>query len=690
MPAGDKPRHFRRRETLAAALMLVLLPLGSYFPCLAGGFVWDDDTWVSENPFLYTLEGLRQIWFVRGATPQYYPLVHTTFWIEQHVWGLDPRGFHVVNVLLHATAALLLWRLLLRLELPGAWLAAAVFALHPVHVESVAWITERKNVLSGSLYLGAFLLAMRAALPGSGTRRSRILVALAGLLYLGALLSKTVTASLPAAVLVAIWWKRGRLRWREVAVTAPFLVLGAIMGLGTSELERVRVGAEGGEWAFTLAERSIIAGRAIWFYAGKLVWPHPLIFTYPRFRIDAGSIAQWAAPIGFAALVIALFILRSRVGRGPLTATLFFAGTLFPALGFANFYPMRFSFVADHFQYLASIGPIALLVALGSRLHGRLGLPRSAAALIGGVVLATLAGLTWKQAHVYESSETLYRDTLAKNPDAWLAHNNLGVVLMGDGRVVEARAHFDETLRLYPGFPQGQNNMGALLEMTGRGREAESRYREALRLRPGYYDAQVNLGRLLGKTHRLEEATAELEAAIRTVPRAAKAYHELATTLADAGRTDAALSVLRRAIAQADGPAQTFYLMSRLLADTTRDRERASMLRAAVEIDSSLVSAINDLAWVLATSPDDTVRDGSRAVELAVRALALTAGTNAAVLDTLAAAQAETGSFDEAIASAGRAASLARQAGSSAEAREYEDRVAEYRQRRTHRSGGAE
>ena len=343
-------------------LFLVAATVLAYQPVWHAGFIWDDDVYVTNNLTLRSVDGLRQIWCKLTATPQYYPLVHTSFWLEYHLWGLNPVGYHVVNVLLHALAAILLWRVLVRLQLPGAWLAAGIFALHPVAVESVAWVTERKNVLAAVFYFAAALAYLR------GRRRERMAESKSGVslrwyflafaLFVAALLSKTTACSLPAAMLLVIWWKRGRIAGRDVWPLLPFFAAGVALGLVTSWLERTHVGAQGPEWAFSFPERCLIAGRAVWFYAGKLFWPANLTFIYPRWQINTGAWWQWIFPVAALAVVAVLWRLRRRIGRGPLVAVLFFGGTLLPALGFTNVYPMRYSFVADHFQYLASVGLI--------------------------------------------------------------------------------------------------------------------------------------------------------------------------------------------------------------------------------------------------------------------------------------------------------------------------------------------
>ncbi len=379
------------------ALTLLAATFIAYQPVWHAGFIWEDDDYVTKNQALHSVDGLQRIWSTPGTTHQYYPLVFTSFWVEYHLWRLQPFGYHLVNVILHAVNAVLLWRVLRRLGLPGAWWAAAIFALHPVNVESVAWITERKNTLSGLFYLLAALawLRFRPLTAGETSRTPEwrfYWVALG--LFACALLSKTVTCSLPAVLVLLIWWKTGRLEKRDGLALAPWFVLGAASGLMTRWMER-RLGASGAPWELSFVQRCLVAGRALWFYAGKLIWPHDLTFSYPRWRVDAGVVWQYSFPLAALAVVAALWKVRSRIGRGPLVAVLFFAITLVPALGFFDVFPFRYSYVADHFQYIASLG----LIALGAALVGRAAMYFRAPAMLPGfaaVILPLLMILTWR------------------------------------------------------------------------------------------------------------------------------------------------------------------------------------------------------------------------------------------------------------------------------------------------------
>ncbi len=529
--------------------LIVLMTTAAYLPAMRGGFLWDDDVYVTENPALRSRDGLRKIWAEPGVTSQYYPLTLTSFWVEYRLWGLRPFGYHLVNVLLHATNAVLLWRVVRALQLPGAWWIAAVFALHPVMVESVAWITERKNVLSGFFYLLAVLAYFRfRPLTGERPPDWRLYPVVVAL-FVCALWSKTVTCSLPAALALLTWWKSGRLDRRDAVALAPLFAIGAAMGLVTVWVEKHIAGATGAEWALSFGQRCLLAGRAVWFYAGKLVWPAHLAFIYPRWNLDTAAAWQYTFPAGALAVLAGLWVAQRRIGRGPAVAGLFFVGTLMPALGFFDVYPFRYSFVADHFQYLAGIGPIALVIGAVTSFARKAGAPaRHGACVAGGVLLLTLGISTWKQAHIYRDLETLWRDTLRKNPGAWLAHSNLGVVLHNQGETGEAVLHYEQAARSRPDLPELHYNLGNALAELGRLDAAISRYRQALQIKPDYVDARNNLGVALARAGRVDEALAQWEQALRVAPDLAEAHDNLGKALAMQGRAAEAIAHFRRAL----------------------------------------------------------------------------------------------------------------------------------------------
>jgi protein O-mannosyl-transferase len=591
-----------RRSTLTAAAIL-LATVFAYLPAYKAGFIWDDDAYVTENPALHDLDGLRRIWFMIGATDQYYPLVFTTFWIERQLWGLAPLGYHVVNVLLHAASAILVWLILRRLSVPAAMFAALLFALHPVHVESVAWVTERKNVLSGVFYLAAAHCFIRYAFDESIARGRWY--ALAVVLFCGALLSKTVTATLPAVLLLLIWWNRGRLWRRDLVATLPMFALGAVAAMVTIWVERHHVGTKHIDWDLTPIDRTLVAGRAFWFYLGKLVWPSELIFIYPRWRIPGAPVWLFIAPVGVVAIGGLAWALRNRIGKGPFVAFAYFVITLLPALGFIDVYPMRFSFVADHFQYLASLGPLALLAAVAARLP----LSKSAARVGGGMVLVLLAALTWRQCGIYRDALTLWQDTVEKNPESWMAQGNLAAELAKQGHIVEGIAHYREGLRLKEDAPQVHFNLAGLLQRSGLLEDAIKHYRHAIRLSPRYAEAHNNLAVCLAEIGQGDEALPHYEAALAAKPDYAEAHANLANLMLHRGDLQGAIGHGQRAAALAPGNPYFHFNLATALAKLGRRDEAAVHYSEAIRLFEA----------ALRTNPAD--EQAQKGLQLARRAL---------------------------------------------------------------------
>jgi tetratricopeptide (TPR) repeat protein len=546
-PAPLPARSWRGRDWLVA-LALTMATAAVYLGVRHAGFIWDDDSHVIR-PELASLHGLLRIWSEPGATQQYYPVLYSAFWLELRLFGYSALGYHLANVALHAAAACLLYAVLRRLSVPGAPLAAAAFALHPVCVESVAWISEQKNTLSAVFYLAAALVYL-----GFDERRRIRTHALATLLFGLALLSKSVTATLPAALLAVFWWKRGGLAWRrDVVPLCPWLAMGAAAGAVTTWMETTRVGATGAEFVLGPADRFIVAGRAIWFYLGKLFWPADLVFIYPRWTIDPHSPWQVLCPVAVVAVLAALFALRRR-SRGPLAAALLFAGTLFPALGFINVYPFRYSYVADHFQYLAAammLSAVAAALATGAARLPPAGRAIAAAAAVCAV--AALSSLTWRQCAIYADIETLWRATIDRNPGSWIAHDNLGVALLETGRTDEAVSQFRKAEDIDPGDLETHNNLGIALRREGRMDEAIAEYRIALGIRPDDLNTNFNLGNALLQAGRVEEAMARYEKSLEISPGFADAHNNLGNALRRIGRLGDAIAEYRKAVA--DDPA---------------------------------------------------------------------------------------------------------------------------------------
>jgi tetratricopeptide (TPR) repeat protein len=561
-------------------LIIPAAVLIAYWPALHGRPLWDDFGHITA-PSLRSLSGLWRIWSELGATQQYYPVLHSAFWLEHRLWDNAFIGYHLTNVALHSASAVLLVLILRRLAVRGALFAGLIFALHPVAVESVAWMSEQKNTLSAMFYLASALVYLRFAQAGLKPRATEAALTsaqvamstpasvaqpfraaeywIAFAFFICALLTKTVTATLPAALLVVFWWQRGRIDWRrDVFPLLPWFIVAVIAAAFTAWFEREIVGARGEDFALTLVERCLLAGRVVWFYLGKLFWPRNLIFIYPRWDIDASVWWQYLFPAAAVALAISLAMLRR---RGPLAGYLYFCGTLVPVLGFFDVYPFLFSYVADHFQYLACLGvivPVASALAIASE---RVRQPaRRMAAAAGAALVALLAVMTWNRSGVYRDAETLYRDTIARNPGAWMAYQNLGTELAAQNRFADAITAYEEALRVRPSYAAAKNNLvlahikraDAAADSPDGAAQAIAHYEAVLRLEPDHFRAHYNAGTLLMDIPaRRPEALRHLESAVRMQPDSVEARVNLGVLLADVpSRSTEALEHLEFAIAK--------------------------------------------------------------------------------------------------------------------------------------------
>ncbi len=590
--------------------LLVCATLVAYLPALHGGMLWDDRSHVT-GPDLQSLHGLWRIWFDLGATQQYYPLLHTAFWLEHRIWGDAVLGYHLVNVALHALAACLVVRIVRRLRLPGAVLAGFVFALHPVCVEAVAWISEQKSTLSGVFYLAAALTYLHF---DQTRRKSRYFLALG--LFLLALMSKTVTATLPAALLVVFWWQRGHVgRKRDVLPLVPWFAAGASAGLFTAWVEKnpQLIGAQGAHYALSLLQRLLLAGRVPWFYACKVLWPSNLMFVYPRWTIDPGEWWQYLFPLGLAALAVA-FGLLARRNRGPLAGFLIFAGTLFPVLGFLNVYPFRYSYVADHFQYLAALGIVVPVASGLTVLARRISPGRIGAIALPALLLTALGAATWQQSGIYRDYETLFRETLARNPNSAFLHNNLGVELMlMPGRVPEAQTQFQAAVRLEPDAADYHDNLGlALASMPGRLPDAIAEYQTALRIDPGFQAAHLNLGLAwMSMPGHQQDAIAEYRKAIaeyRKTQGSAPNFWEPHLNLGIAyaqipGRQTDAIAEFQAALRIKPDSELAHFQLGNTFQTMGRLEEAIAEYRAALQIKPDATDARYELAYALAQIP---------------------------------------------------------------------------------------
>ena len=595
-PLGDRsPRE------MLAVLTISLLVVLTYFPALQGGFVWDDVIF-SEEPVIHSPDGLRSIWLAPADIRNeghYWPLVYTSFWLEHKIWGLNPVGYHAVNILLHLANCLLLWRLLDRLGVPGAAVIAAVFAVHPLHVESVAWIIERKDVLSGLFYLAAVLTWVRFNdSPGPG----RYVLAL--VLFCAGLLAKSVVVTLPAALLIWHWWQRGRVTPVDLLRLAPFAAVGVAITLADLAFYTSR---EPLELGYSLAERALIAARALWFYAGKLLWPADLAVIYPLWEIDVRDPLAWAYLVGAAGLAVLLWIGRRRIGRGPLAGALFFAVTLAPVLGFIDYGYMQFSLVADRFQYLAGIGVLAVL--LGAAAYGAGRLPaayRTGAGAAGAAVVLLLGTLTWRQAAIYHDEVALFSHVVALNPQARDAHLNLGNALIEAGRNEEGFAASRIAVQQRPDSADAHSNLGLALMNLEQFEASGDALRRALELDPKHQSAMQNSAELLRKQGRYEEAAAAYRAVLDRDSRYALAHAGLGDALFHLGRYEEAIESLNTSLQVQPGlpfAGKLYVLMGRAARALGQFERAEEHFRHAISIEPDDAPAMLDLAGVLREQP---------------------------------------------------------------------------------------
>ena len=682
-------------------LLLIACVFIAYLPVFHAGFIWDDESHLTRNPCIVGPLGLKEIWTSTRAV--YYPLVLTTFWALHKFVGLVPLPYHMLNTLLHAGSAVLLWCVLRKLAVRGAWLGAALWALHPVMVQSVAWVTELKNTQSCLFYLLSIFFFLRweegprdqgeaISTPPrrrTGDRRSLMLFALSLFCFALATLSKPSVVMLPVMLALCIWWRRGRVGWTDAAPLAPFLFVSALASAWTIWEQKFHASAIGPEWAQSWPERLIIAGRAIWFYLAKLAWPDPLIFIYPRWEIHS---SQWIAYVPLLAATVGLVLLwlvPGKAGRAVFFAAAYYAISLFPVLGFFNVYFFRYSFVSDHFQYLASMGPLALVGAAMTESFGQLAIASSLGRRVvflrvglSGILLILLAALTWQQSGVYHDLVTLYTRTLAKNPGCWMAHYNLGIALHDRGETDQAMIHYREAIALRPSYAEAHynlarllaekrefddaidhyeaaltvnptdaeahNNLGATLFQAGRVDDAIAHYEKALAIRPDYAEASCNLADALLSKGDIDGAIACYVTCVAISPNNADAQYNLASALFRRGRTDEAIAHYQKTLELIPENADAHANLGSALLAKGRIEDAIAQYRDALRAAPENVAAQSNLAWLLATSSDPSLRNGQESVLLAEQASRLSGRNRPLILRILAAAYAEAGRFDEA------------------------------------------
>jgi tetratricopeptide (TPR) repeat protein len=634
LASGDS--NVRRQFLLAAAIAVIAF--AAYLPAMRGGFVWDDSSFLTGNKLIKASDGLRRFWFTTES-PDYFPLTSSMLWVEWRLWGPHATGYHIVNVLLHAIGAVLLWRALRRLKVPGAWLAGILFAVHPVGAASAAWITEGKNTLPMVFYLLSLLAYFTYQ-----EREAKRWYAVALALFLLALLAKSSVVMLPAVLLLCGWWRRGTLTRKDLLRSAPFFALSLALGLVTVWFQHHNIIAGAPVRPEGAASRVAAAGWILWFYLFKLLVPAGLCAVYPRWSVDGASLPAFLPLALFIAGMAWLWMRRKSWGRAPLFTLAYFALSLLPVLGFVDMAFMEYSLVADHFQYIAMAGIVAFAAAIIAWAVGASRSPKWAAVPAAGCAVA-LGILTWGRGALYGDEARLWEDNLAKNRAAWVAWNNLGLERNREGRPMQAIACFDESLKWCPAYTFAYNNRARVLAGMGRYELALRDYASAIEINPDYADAYVNRCAAYAALKRYDEALRDCERAIQLKPADAKPYNNRGVIRATQGRYDLALAEYDHAIALDAEDPETWlnrglaHAALRRLDLAIGDYDRAIELNPdfvqaryfrgrACLATGRFAEAIRDCDAVIALKPDSAEAYNNRAI-----AWAKTGGYGEAVRD---------------------------------------------------------
>ncbi len=728
------------RDVIPSAVAIIIITIIVYYPSLKGDFLWDDDLFLTENRLIKDDNGLSLFWFTTEA-PDYFPLTSTTLWIEWRLWGKNPLGYRITNLILHITNSLLLWLLLHKLKIPLPWLAGLLFAIHPVNVESTAWITERKNLVSMIFYLLSLISFTKFE-----ESEKRYLYILSLFTFLLALLGKTSVVMLPLVLLFFSWWKKGNAPLKEIRLYIPFFLLSLILGLVTVWFQYNRAIGDDIVRTDNLLSRLSIAGIALWFYLYKALLPFHLSFVYREWSIDEREILSYIPGILFVLSMYILWLKRKTWGRPFFFAVGLFSINLFPVLGFFNIYFMRYSPVADHWQYFSIAAIIALATGGGSTLFRRIPSLYRYAVILPVAVAILLSVLTWNRTKAFRDVESLWKDTLHKNPNAWMAYNNLGLHHARQGKTEEAISLYVKSLEIKPDHWEAYNNIGIAMMKKGNLKEAEQHLRKALihkpnsrdvlnnlgvtllkqeRLEeaaqyfrrilsdnPGYIEAMINLGNTLLKSGSIDEAIDSYTKAMNIDPRNPELNNNLGKAFEIKGKPEDAVKLYKNALkgrpdytethknlgiifAKTKNLDKALYHLQKAAALNRNDMDVRYNIALALELKGDISRAVREyenllkitpnrpelmdkLAWIFATSKDSSFRDGKKALELSKRACELTGYKHPLMMETLAASYAEAGRLKEALETALKALHIAKERGMHKLVSEIEEKVRQY------------
>jgi len=581
-PLPAKPARVYGMIALQAAVIIAAM-LWIYWPSMRGGWLWDDDLLVTDNVLLRHLGGLWKIWFQPGVTRDYYPFDSTVWWVEWHLWGMRTTGYHVTNVVLQIVSCLLVWRLLAKVGLKLAWLGGLLLAVHPLQVESVAWIAEMKNTLSLPFFLLAMIFWMNYE---ESNRRRDYLLALG--LFLVAMLGKPTMLAFPGVILLYAWWKRGRIGWSDVKGSLPFWGVALLLGLATVWFTQISqppatkedLAAMGG-----FGPRVIVSGWVAPFVLGKVFLPLELMPVYPKWTVDSPSLLQLLPWPVLGGIIWYLWTKRKGWGKDALLGLGFFLAMLAPVIVFVAANHVTMTWSMDHMEYLSMIGMFGLIAGGLGVLYDRP--PFSLRVLGAGALSIVMGWLAWKShsyARNYSDQETLLSYTLRLNPEAWSAHYNLGLILMKTGREEQAVAQFEEALRLSPAFARAEDSLGNVLTQMGRSAEAIGHYENALEIKPDFAEAHYNFGELLGQTGRTEEAVNQYQEALKIKPELYKARYNLGNIWLRTGRAPEAIEQYQAALKIEPDYAEAHYNLGNALMQTSRAPEAIEQFAATVKL----------------------------------------------------------------------------------------------------------
>jgi len=528
--------------------VLLLIVVLAYVPVWWAGYVWDDDFHLTANPCIVGPLGLKEIWTTKAAS--ICPLVLTTYWLVHALWGLNPLPYHVLNVLLHGMSAIVLWRVLRSLQVSGAWLGAAIWALHPVQAESVAWVTEMKNTQSCLFYLLSILFFVRCLKANATTRLGKWTYGLTLLFAALAMASKSSTVILPVVLCLCAWWVEGQWHWRTFTKVMPVFFMAMAAGLlPFLTLDIPSAVNTDPQWMRTWPERLVTAGDAVWFYLAKLLWPHPLMLIYPRWKIDAGNGFSYLPLVAVGIVLLVLWLNRKSWARSWFFVFAYFLTALAPVLGLVDNTFLEFSFVADHFQYLADMAPLALVGFAVVRWANFFipGKDRLHAVLAGGLLLV-LGMMTWHRASLFQDEEKLWTDTLLENPKCWVGYYDLGLAQLQKGQVDRAMAQFQKALEINPHYAQAHNNLGGIFFERGQLDQAMAHFQKALEIEPNLAKAHFNIGVALNQQGKPEDALLHYQKAVEIDPDYADAHLDLGLILAQKGQVDEAIAHFQKAL----------------------------------------------------------------------------------------------------------------------------------------------